>query len=329
MNDANDNLHSSEDDPNWILYEKDPATKIATLTLNRPDRLNAPTIGMRLRYGDYLHQANIDDDVKVLVIRGAGDDLGSGQDLPEFMEAVNSDDGLLREVMLEDADVVYPPKRNFRHGATATQWFTDPRGGCRTLQEFKKISIVEVKGYCYGWHFYQAGDADLVISSDDALFGHAAFRYAGAAPRMFWWATTMGLRKFQEMVFTGRPFTAAEMDELGFINSVVPRDQLEAETAKYAAGLRQQPPDRRGLHPEDVLRDRQAVPGRVHGQPDQRPARVVGHLRPARRPRGGPGHQRRHRSGADQGGEGLRPAVPTRVAAEQEGPRRLRVAALR
>ena len=102
---------------------------------------------MRLRYADLLHQANIDDDVKVLVIRGEGDDFGTGQDLPEFMEAVRSEDGLLREVGLEDADVTYPPQRNFRHGATATQWFTDPRGGCRTLQEFKKISIVEAKGY--------------------------------------------------------------------------------------------------------------------------------------------------------------------------------------
>ena len=235
----------TDDDPeadpeaDWILYEKDPVTKIATLTLNRPDHLNAPTIGMRLRYADLLHQANIDDDVKVLVIRGEGDDFGTGQDLPEFMEAVRSEDGLLREVGLEDADVKYPPKRNFRHGATTTQWFTDPRGGCRTLQEFKKISIVEVKGYCYGWHFYQAGDADLVIASDDALFGHAAFRYAGAAPRMWWWAMSMGIRKFQEMVFTGRPFTATEMAEIGFVNSVVPRDQLEAEVAKYATACAQ------------------------------------------------------------------------------------------
>jgi enoyl-CoA hydratase len=93
------------DDPDWILYEKDKATKIATLTLNRPDRLNAPTIAMRLRYADLLHQANIDDDVKVLVIRGNGDDFGTGQDLPEFMEAVRSEDGLLREFGLEDADV--------------------------------------------------------------------------------------------------------------------------------------------------------------------------------------------------------------------------------
>ena len=53
-----------------------------------------------------------------------------------------------------------------------------------------------------------------MIASDDALFGHAAFRYAGAAPRMWWWAQSMGLRKFQEMVFTGRPFTADEMAEL-------------------------------------------------------------------------------------------------------------------
>jgi enoyl-CoA hydratase len=227
------------EDPNWVLYSKDPATKIATITLNRPEQLNAPTIAMRLRYADLLHQANIDDDVKVLVIRGEGDDFGTGQDLPEFMEAVNSDDGLLREVGLEDADVVYPPKRNFRHGATTTQWFTDPRGGCRTLQEFKKISIVEAKGYVYGWHFYQAGDADLVIASDDALFGHAAFRYAGAAPRMWWWAQMMGLRKFMEMVFTGRPFTAAEMSEIGFVNSVVPRDQLEAEVQKYALACAQ------------------------------------------------------------------------------------------
>jgi enoyl-CoA hydratase/carnithine racemase len=228
------------EEADWIRYEKDKATRIATLTLNRPDHLNAPTIAMRLRYAELLHRANVDDDVKVLIVRGEGNDFGTGQDLPEFMEAVNSEDGLLREVGLEGEDVVYPPKRNFRHGATTTQaWFTDPRGGCRTLQEFKKISIVEAKGYVYGWHFYQAGDADLVIASDDALFGHAAFRYAGAAPRMWWWAQSMGLRKFQEMVFTGRPFTAAEMAECGFVNSVVPRDQLEAEVQKYAMACAQ------------------------------------------------------------------------------------------
>ncbi len=55
---------------------------------------------------------------------------------------------------------------------------------------------------------------------------------------------TMGLRPFQEMVFTGRPFTAAEMKDCNFLNKVVPRDQLEAEVAKYAhACARNRPVD--------------------------------------------------------------------------------------
>ena len=148
---------------------------------------------MRLRYADLLHQANIDDDVKVLVIRGAGDDFGTGQDLPEFMEAVRSDDGLLREVQLEDADVTYPPPpqlppRRHHHPAGSPT----PAAAAGRSRSSRRSRIVEAKGYCYGWHFYQAGDADLVIASDDALFGHAAFRYAGAAPRMWWWAHVDG-----------------------------------------------------------------------------------------------------------------------------------------
>ena len=68
-----------------ILYEKDPATRIATITLNRPDQLNIPTIAARRRYADLLFKASIDDDVKVLVVRGVGDHLGTGADLDELM----------------------------------------------------------------------------------------------------------------------------------------------------------------------------------------------------------------------------------------------------
>src|SRR3546814_6588555 len=134
------------------------------------------------------------------------------------MDAVRSDDGLLREVQLEGADVTYPRQRSFRHGAITTQsWFTDPRGGCRSLQEFKKISIIEAKGYCYGWHFYQCADADIIVSSDDALFGHPSFRYAGWGPRMWQWLEMVGLRRFSEMLFTGRPFTADGMYNCNFV----------------------------------------------------------------------------------------------------------------
>ena len=230
-----------------VLYEKDPKTKIATITLNRPDHLNAPTIAARHRFADLILRANVDDDVKVLVIRGVGAHFGSGADLPEqaAMFSDEQDVSLLKEFRIgDDEDVKYPPKNSYRFLASLTQLYANSNFGLRSLQDFKKISIVEVKGYCYGWHFYQCADADLVISSDDALFGHAAFRYAGWAARMWQWALMMGVRKFQEMVFTGRPFTAKEMYDCNFVNSVVPRDQLEAETQKYAlACARTRPTD--------------------------------------------------------------------------------------
>ncbi len=241
--------HPSTDQPSAeeiIRYEKDTKTRIATITFDRPDQLNAPTVAARLRYADLLHRASVDDEVKVLVVRGAGDDFGTGADLPEFMDIQNdpSQKRRLAEYRIGEDEVRYPPKDSFRHGATISQWYANASAGCRSLQEFKKISIVETKGYCYGWHFYQAADADLVISSDDALFGHPSFRYYGWGPRMWTWAQTMGLRRFQEMVFTGRAFTAQEMYECNFLNKVVPRAELEAETEKYAlACSRNRPTD--------------------------------------------------------------------------------------
>ncbi len=230
-----------------VLYEKDPATKIATITFDRADELNAMTIDAEHRYADLIRLAGIDDDVKVLVIRANGPDLGSGADLPELMDIMARRGDVTMKTALripEDADVEYPPGKSYRYNASNVQFYTDPSAGMRSLQDFKKISILEVRGYCYGWHFYQAADADLVISSEDALYGHAAFRYAGFAARQWQWCTMMGVRKFMEMVFTGRPFTAKEMYDCNFVNAVVPFDELEAMTEKYAlACARSRPTD--------------------------------------------------------------------------------------
>jgi enoyl-CoA hydratase/carnithine racemase len=230
-----------------IKYEKDTENKIAYLTFDRPENLNATTIGMRQVYADLVFQANIDDDVKVLVIRGSGDNFGGGGDLPEQASMLSESDedvSLLHEFGINDPSVKYPPKDTYRFLHGLTDHYAKARAGNRPLQEFKKISIIEAKGYCYGWHFYQAADADLVVSSEEALFGHPAFRYAGWGPRLWTWVEMIGLRKFQEMLFTGRPFTAKEMYECSFVNSVVPRDKLEAETRKYAlACSRSRPTD--------------------------------------------------------------------------------------
>jgi enoyl-CoA hydratase len=158
-----------------VLYEKDKATKIATITFNRLDKHNTATIGMRARFGELVFKANIDDDVKVLVIRGMGDHLGSGGDLDEHGDLYlnpKPGDGFLVDMEIDDEDVKYPPPGSFRYLHGLTDFYAKARSGNRPLQEFKKISIIEAKGYCYGWHFYQCADADLIVSSEDALFGH-------------------------------------------------------------------------------------------------------------------------------------------------------------
>src|SRR5262245_38084427 len=104
------NTRPSADD--IILYQKDKKTKIATITLNRPDALNAPTVAARHRFADLVLRANVDDDVKVLVIRGVGEHFGSGADLPEQSEMFSdsSEFSLLREFKIsDDEDVTYPP----------------------------------------------------------------------------------------------------------------------------------------------------------------------------------------------------------------------------
>jgi len=226
-----------EEAKQYIRYDKDKANKIAYLTFARPEVQNAVNAGMRQVYADLVLKANIDDDVKVLVIRGEGDNFGSGGDLAEQADMLSEsgeDVDLTWEFGINDPDVKYPPKNSYRFLHGLTDHYAKARAGNRPLQEFKKISIVEAKGYCYGWHFYQAADADLLVSSADALFGHPSFRYVGWGPRMWTWIEMIGLRKFEEMLFTGRPFTADEMYECSFVNSVVPRDDLEKETDKYA-----------------------------------------------------------------------------------------------
>ena len=114
----------------------------------------------------------------------------------------------------------------------------------RSLQDFKKISILEVRGYCYGWHFYQAADADLVIASEEALFGHAAFRYAGWAARQWQWCTMMGIRNSWRWSSPAGRSPPRRCRTATSSTPSCPFDELEATTEKYAlACARSRPTD--------------------------------------------------------------------------------------
>ena len=73
-----------------------------------------------------------------MVIRGVGDDLGSGADLPEFMEGNDAPDLRLAELRVEDDGVEYPPKGSFRHGATISAWYANLAAGTARCRSSKR-----------------------------------------------------------------------------------------------------------------------------------------------------------------------------------------------
>lgn len=93
----------------FIKFEKDVKNRIAYITFDRPDAQNSTTMGMRQNYADLIHKCNVDDDVKVVVIRGEGEDFGSGGDLPEQRDMLeNPGMPLLHELAINDENVTYP-----------------------------------------------------------------------------------------------------------------------------------------------------------------------------------------------------------------------------
>lgn len=218
----------------YVQYEVDGDRHVATITFDRPEKLNAlPVAGLEL-VGDYVREAEYDNRVKVIVLRGAGPCFGTGADGDELGYYIGYRDGndkqarrrpSQRQRMLPDRDLVM--------GA-----FTDVVADCL------KATICQVHGYCYGGHMQLALAADIVVASPDATFTHPAFRYLGCAPQdMYQWIENLGVKKMKEIMLTMRPLSAEEGERAGLVNKVVPLDELEQWVHDYAQAIAMMPLD--------------------------------------------------------------------------------------
>ena len=220
----------------YFLYEKDSAKRIGFITFNKPEKLNMITMADDAVYfKDLLWEIEQDDDVKVLVLRGAGECLGVGADVSD----------LGPETVGFSRDPKEPPPPLRRRLAYERRMGHDGIDKCGMVSVFSfgKPVITQAKSYCYGWHFQQATEGDIIIASEDALFTHPAFRYIAETFPTMAWMNTMGYQKTAEMVFTGRPFTAEEMYQAGLVNRVVPKEKLEDEVMEYALAIAKLPLD--------------------------------------------------------------------------------------
>src|SRR5438477_10654203 len=190
-----------------ILYDVDGP--VVTVTLNRPDKLNAFTFTMMMELIDAFDQADADDDVRAVIVTGAGRGFCAGADLAAGDGTFDYRDTSGNEARLEDA----------RDG-----------GGLVTLRSFesKKPVIAAVNGPAVGVGVTMTLAMDVRLASEEARFGFV-FARRGLVPEAassWFLPRVVGIGQAMEWVMTGRVFPAAEALAGGLVRSLHPPDDL-------------------------------------------------------------------------------------------------------
>ncbi len=219
---------------NEVIVARDGA--IVTLTFNRPQARNAMTWAMYQRLYDTCEEVDADDNVRVLVLKGAGGKaFVAGTDIGQFTEFKDGEDGLR-----------YERDNNHRSGRIA-------RVG--------KPVIAQIEGVAVGGGFGIAAGADVRIGTPDARFGLPMARTLGNCLSMAAYASFMDLlgpSRLKEMMFSARLLSAAEALAAGFLHEIVAADAIEARVRELAATIASHAPITLQVTKEAIRRIQQA-----------------------------------------------------------------------
>jgi enoyl-CoA hydratase len=205
-----------------ILYSVDGP--VATITLNRPERLNTIVPPMPDEVQDAVGLAIRDTGVKVIVVRGAGRSFCAGYDFGGGFEHWGR--------WLE-TDGSWDPGKDFVMSTTPE---ISPTQKLMCVWRSPKPVIAQVHGYCVGGGSDFALCADLVVASEDAVIGTPYSRMWGAYLSGMW-IYRLGLARTKFHALTGRPLTGRQAADVELINEAVPFAELEARVAELAAEL--------------------------------------------------------------------------------------------
>ncbi|MBA4023715.1 MAG: enoyl-CoA hydratase [Gordonia sp.] len=201
-----------------ILYEV--ADKIATITLNRPQAANAQNHALLDELDEAWMKAAADPEVVVIVLRAEGKHFSAGHDIKGTGPVP---DKITLEMLYE--------VESRRYLEYSLRWRNVP-----------KPSIAAVQGRCISGGLLLCWPCDLIVAAEDALFSDPVVMMGIGGVEYHGHTWELGPRKAKEILFTGRPVTAHEAEQVGMVNSVVPRDQLDAEVTKLATHIAGMPP---------------------------------------------------------------------------------------
>ncbi|MGO3124976.1 MAG: enoyl-CoA hydratase [Advenella sp.] len=194
---------------------------IRTMTLARAGARNAQSQALLDELDQAMREAAADQTVRVVIIGGAGDHFSAGHDLKEAQAS--------RADFSVEQRWAYESLRYFDY--------------CMRIWDFPKPVIARVQGACVSGGFMIANMCDLVVCSDDAFFSDpVCHTLAAAATEVLIHPWVMGLRCAKEMLFTGERVTAEQALQMGMVNRVVPRAQLNDETMALARRVAAAPP---------------------------------------------------------------------------------------
>ena len=221
-----------------IIYTKQDG--VGVITLNRPDVLNAFSPTMLNEWVAVVEDAKCDDEVRVLVVTGAGQGFCSGANVKEMASAAQ----------LSPAQA--------RYGSRIYQMLP------RALDGLDKPYIAAVNGAAVGGGFDSASMADIRIASERARFAINHLRVArlSADGGYYFLARILGVSKTLEMVLTCDFFDAEEALRIGYVSRVVPHDELMPATMELAKRLAQGPPMAMQLAKRLIYRCPESTPSR-------------------------------------------------------------------
>lgn len=192
---------------------------VATLTLNRPDSLNSLNPTMALAMYETLQGVANADNVRCVVIEGAGDHFMAGGDVPFFRDSL----GKIAEL-----------------GEQAFgNLFDNVHGSVATIRDMHKPVIAKVKGAAAGFGVSLMAACDLAVAADNSVFT-LAYCHIGTSPdgaSTYYLPRMIGLKRTMELALLGDRFDAERALSLGLVNKVVPLAGLDAEVQALATRL--------------------------------------------------------------------------------------------
>jgi enoyl-CoA hydratase len=215
-----------------VSYERRDA--VAVVTMNRPEYRNAQNSAMTYALDEAFTRAVDDDEVKVIVLAGAGDHFSAGHDIGSPGRDVGR--SFERKAVMW-WDHVGREGGDLRFAREMEVYL----GMCRRWREIPKPTIAMVQGACVAGGLMLAWVCDLIVASEDAFFADPVVRMGIPGVEYFAHPWVLGPRAAKEVLFTGDRFSAQRAYEWGMVSRVVPRSALEDSVFELAGRISAMP----------------------------------------------------------------------------------------